>query len=145
MAFNDSPLPRTQRSLDERRATAQREMRRAAWLAYFVAVLNAVAGYMFAEQARSVGRSLVPVGVGMALAGCGYALTRFHSRAAAAGLLLGTVAITIARWMSMGRPGPVIPGLVALYVFWQGFEAASEWNRLRDYVVPTEEAARRAV
>ena len=145
MGFNDSPLPRTQRGLDERRAVAQREMRRAAWLAYFVAVVNAGAGYLLADQAPSVARSLVPVGVGIVLAACGYALTRFQSRAAAVGLLVGTVAIIIARWVSMGRSGPLIPGLVALYVFWQGFEAASEWARLRDYVVPTDEVARRAV
>ena len=145
MGFNDSPLPRTQRSLDERRAAAQREMRRAAWLAYFVAVVNAGAGYALADQAPSVGRSLIPIGVGVVLASCGYALTKFQSRAAAAGLLVSTIAIIIARLISMGRAGPLIPGIVALYVFWQGFEAASEWARLRNCVVPAEEIARRAV
>ena len=139
MVFNDSPLPRTQRGLDERRAAAQRDMRRASWLAYVVAALNAGASYLLAEHASRMGRALVPLGVGLALAVCGYALMAFQSRVAAIGLLLGAVATMAARWVSMGGLGPVIPGLVALYVFWQGFEAASEWARLRGYMVPTDE------
>jgi hypothetical protein len=138
MAFNDSPLPRTRRSLETRRADAESAMRRATWVAYFVAVLNVAGGYLAADEAPTISASLVPAGVGLALAACGYALSAFRIPAAAIGLIVFTVALTIARWMSMGRPGTVIPGLIAIYIFWQAFEAASEWVRLRDHVVPDE-------
>lgn len=120
-------------------------MRRAAWVAYFIAVLNVLAGYFLADEASSVGAALVPAAAGLALAACGYVLATWHSRAAGVGLLVATVAILVARSLSMGRPGPLVPGLLALYVFWQGIEAAAEWKRLRDHVLPVEDAPRRAV
>lgn len=144
MAFDDSPLPRTQRGLNERRAAALGTMRRAARLSYVVAVLNLLAGYYLADGRPSALVALLPALTGLALAVLGYSLTTWHSPWAAIGLLAGTVAVTVSRWMAMGRAGPIVPAVVALYIFWQGFEAAREWQRLRDHVVPASEDASRA-
>ena len=119
-------------------------MRRAGWLAYFLAALNTLAAYIAADQTPGIAVSLVSLGAAFVLAACGYALAKFQSRAAAIGTLVCTIVISAARWVAMGRPGPLIPAIVALYVFWQGYEAASEWARLRNHVVPTEEVRGRS-
>jgi hypothetical protein len=114
-------------------------------MAYVIAIINALAGYLLADEAVGVIEALWPLVAGAWLAACGYLLSAHKSRFAGAGLLLGTVVIVAIRWMTMGRPGPLIPSVIAVYIFWEGFEAAGEWARLRGHTIPTEDGPRRAI
>jgi hypothetical protein len=145
MPFNDTPLPRNRRGLDERRSSALASMRRAGWMAYIVGALNLLAGLVFAEEAARVAWSLLPTALGGLVVICGFGLAQFQSRAAGVALLVATVGIFVARWGTTGKVGAVLPGIVALYLFWQGLEAAIEWHRLRDYELPVDASIDRAV
>ena len=110
-----------------------------------LAIINAVAGYLMADEGRGLTASLVPLFAGGVLAAWGFALAEFRSRIAGVGLLVTTVAILVARWYAMGRPGPLVPGLLACYAFWQGLEAAGEWARLREYTIPADGPGEHAI
>ena len=132
----DRQPPRTERSLRERQAEAQRLMRRAEWAAYIQGGLCGIAYLLIAINARDWLTPLFVAVLGVVLAGLGYRVGRGHSAAAALVLVAIVLGGAVLQLVRGGKPPALIFVAIFAWIYGQAFTAAREYATLR--VVPLE-------